>query len=95
MFRAAGEPTKIKKIVYLIVTTFLGLILSLDFHAFIEINYLNWAGSQGKLVTFYGNCALHPALQAAIWLAGAVGGFYLGLFWWRKVYVDRVWAKKI
>lgn len=94
MFKTAGEPTKFKKVVYLIASTVLGLLLSLWAHAFIEMSYLSWAGSQGRLVAFYGGCALHPALQIVIWLLGAIGGFYLGRFWWRKVYIERVWAKK-
>ena len=75
-------------------STILGILLSYLAHAVIEINYLNWLASRGEAVIFYGGCALWPPLQIALWLAGAIGGFVLGRFWWRKVYVERVWAKR-
>jgi len=92
--KTVGEPTKIKKIIYLIASTFLGLLLSLIIHAVIEIIYLNWAQGQNRIVPFYRSCSLHPLIQITLLVAGIVGGFNLGRFWWRKVYVERVWAKK-
>ena len=88
------NPTKQKHVAYIICSTILGLLLSLNAHALIEISYLSWAERHGVAVHFYGDCALHPALQYIIWALGAVGGFFLGRVWWRLVYVDRVWAKK-
>lgn len=93
-FNAPANPTKLKKTVYLISSTILGLLLSLLAHAGIEMTYLGYMMERGRAVTFYGGCALPPALQIVIWLAGAVGGFFLGRVWWRLVYVERVWAKK-
>lgn len=93
-FNGPGQPTKLKKVIYLITSTILGFFLSLIGHALIEINYLDWALSQGRLVHFYSGCALPPVLQAALWIIGGVGGFLLGHFWWRKVYIERVWAQK-
>lgn len=93
-FNAPAQPTKLKHAVYLAAATVLGLLLSFLAHAFIEMEYLSWMAAQHKVVTFYGSCALPPALQAALWLAGAVGGFFLGRFWWRKVYIERAWAKR-
>lgn len=77
---------KIKKVIYLGVSTILGLSLSLIAHSFIEIIYINKALSQGKMILFYGGCALPPLLQASLWIAGLVLGLSLGLFWWQKVY---------
>lgn len=94
-FNAPGNPTKLKKIIYLSASTILGLILSFLAHALIEISYLSWAERQGRVVTFYGGCALPAALQALLLVLGAVGGFLLGRFWWRMVYVERVWAKRV
>jgi len=93
-FNAPTNPTRLKKAVYLAASTILGILLSLIAHAIIEINYLNWALSQGKSVTFYGGCALAPTLRISLLLLGVLGGFFLGRFWWRKVYIERVWAKK-
>ena len=85
---------KFKKAVYLLSTTILGIILSFIAHAFIEIGYLNWAESHGLTVSFYNGCALLPILQITLFLFGAVGGFFLGRFWWRKIYVERAWKKR-
>lgn len=93
-FNGPGQPTKLKKAIYLITSTILGFFLSLIGHAVIEINYLDWVLSQERIVHFYGGCALPPVLQAALWIIGGVSGFLLGRFWWRKVYIERVWAQK-
>ena len=89
-----GPATKLKKIVYLIASTILGLLLSLIAHAVIEINYIKWSLSNSKEIVFYGSCTLTPTLQASIWLIGLILGFFLGLFWWQKIYVERLWSKK-
>ncbi len=93
LFKTPAEPTKIKKITYLFLYLILGAILSFLIHAFIEINYLRWAESKNTIVVFAGGCALPVWLQAVIFLAGLIGGYYPGRFWWRKLYVERVWEK--
>ncbi len=92
-FNNPENPTKLKKSVYLFASTILGVLLSFIAHALIEINYLRWAEKHNYAVTFYGGCALPWALQIGLLLAGIVGGFLLGRWWWQKVYVERVWAK--
>lgn len=84
----------LKKVVYLFSATILGVLLSIIAHALIEISYLSWAYKHNYIVTFYGGCALPPVLQAALWVAGVVGGFLLGRWWWRMVYVDKVWLAR-
>lgn len=93
-FRRPGKPTKLKQAVYLTAATILGVLLSFIMHALIEINYLRLAFERGLNVMFYNGCALPPILSLGLLLLGAVGGFLLGRFWWRWVYVDRIWAKK-
>ncbi len=93
-FNTPGEPTKLKKAVYYSASIILGLLLSLIVHAIIEIKYLAMANSQGWEVNFYFGCALLAWLQVLFWLAGAVGGYFLGSWWWRKLYIERVWEKK-
>ena len=92
-FRPPGEPTKFKKAVYLIAATILGLLLSFLFHALIEINYLKVAADQNIAVTFSDGCALALWLNISLWALGALGGFFLGRFWWRKIYIEKVWAQ--
>ena len=89
-----GKSTPLKKVIYISASVVLGLLLSFIAHAIIEINYLHQLASQGRVARFYGGCALPPALQIALLLLGAIGGYFLGCFWWQKVYVDRTWAKK-
>jgi len=94
-FNQPGKATKLKKIIYLCAAVVLGLFLGLILHALIEVSYLHWAVSRNKSIVFYSGCALPPALQLAIWMLGAISGFFLGSFWWRKLYVERVWSKRI
>lgn len=93
-FNAPGKPTRLKKVVYLSGFIILGLLLSFIAHALIEINYLQWMLNQGRVAPFYGGCALPPVLQTALWMLGAIGGFFLGRFCWQKVYIERSWEKK-
>lgn len=89
-----GQPTEFKKIIYLIASVTLGLLLSINLHALIEVKYLNWLESRGEIAKFYGGCALPPLVQILILLLGLIGGYYLGKYWWRKVYIERFWEKK-
>lgn len=93
IFGKPGKPTKIKKISYLSLAVILGMFLSLVVHSLLEMAYINYYLSASKKIVFYGSCALAPWLQIALWLFGIVGGLYLGSFWWRKLYIERVWRK--
>ncbi|RJO59115.1 hypothetical protein C4546_03885 [Candidatus Parcubacteria bacterium] len=86
--------TKLKHSIYLLATTILGGLLSLLAHAGIEAWYLNWSEQNQRVVTWYGGCALPPALQIGLILLGLAGGFWLGRFWWKMVYIEKHWAKK-
>lgn len=94
LFNAPGKPTRFKKAVYLTASIVLGLLLSFIAHMLIEINYLHWVLNQGRVASFYGGCALLPELRVALWVFGSIGGLFLGRFWWRIVYIERVWEKR-
>ena len=85
-----GKPTKIKNKIYLCASTILGILLSLIVYALFELNYLDWANSQGQYPDFQND---YLFLSFFI-ILGAIGGFFLGKFWWRKVYIEKAWAKK-
>ncbi len=87
--RQVGKPTKLKKILYTIFSIVLGLLLSFNLHALIEINYLHWATERGWTVVFYGGCALPLFLRIIIWLLGIISGYLFGRFFWRKIYIER------
>ena len=93
-FITPGKPSKSKKILYLLAWAILGLLLSILAHALIEINYIAWSLKHGYIVQFYGNCALPVIIQIMLVVDGVAGGVWLGEFWWEKVYVKRLWAKK-
>lgn len=83
--------TPVKHVVYVAFATLLGIFLSLLAHAAIEMVYLRAADRAGHIVVWYGGCALHPALQIGLVVAGGVGGFFLGRYWWRMLYVQHKW----
>jgi hypothetical protein len=90
---APRNPTKIKHAVYLAAAVVLGLLLSLFVHAGIEAGYLAWAGRAGREIVWYGGCALPPVVRIGLLIMGAIGGLYLGRYWWRLVYIERRWAR--
>lgn len=94
-FNKPGKPTELKKAVYLTASIILGLLLSFLAHVFIEVKYLALADSRGLAVNFYYGCALPLWLQALLWFLGAIGGYFLGAWWWRKLYIERAWAGKV
>jgi len=94
LFNQIGQPTKAKEITYLGLSIILGIILSFNLHALVEMLYLRWAMMENREIIFYGGCALPGWIQILIWVLGIVGGYFLGKFWWRKVYIERFWEKK-
>ena len=89
-----GKPTTLKKVIYLSASTVLGFLLSVIAHVLIELNFLLWGMRSGNLIAFSGNCLLPPLLRTSLWVFGTIGGFLVGHFWWKKVYITRIWAKK-
>jgi hypothetical protein len=84
-----GKPTKIKKIIYLTAFVVLGILLSLNFHSLLEVGYLELAARHNLTVHFYGICALPPVIQILLPVTGITLGIYFGLYWWRKIYIER------
>lgn len=92
LLNAPGSPTKTKHAIYLVSTTIMGLFLGILTHVVVESVYLEWAVNAGRQVTWYAGCSLHPLIQIGLLAVGAVGGFLLGIMWWRLVYIERKWA---
>lgn len=84
-------PTTTKHVIYLFAATVLGLLLSFLVHAGIEIAYLRWAEAHAVTIRWYRGCALHPVIQILLPVAGALGGYLLGRWWWRMVYIEQRW----
>jgi|SaaInlStandDraft_6_1057023.scaffolds.fasta_scaffold402995_1 hypothetical protein len=93
-----------KKIIYIALTTFLGLILSFLVHAIAEMSYIKYALAKGIILvdhTFFiggAYCVLPVWLQVGIFILGVGGGFYLGFRWWDYIYVQKKhlpWYKRL
>jgi hypothetical protein len=92
--RQAPKATKNKHIIYLIAAIILGLLLSVLVHVWIETTYLNSAMAHDKDITWYGGCALSWTAQIALPILGALGGYMLGRWWWRVIYIEQRWLKR-
>lgn len=86
-----------KKIIYHTACVFLGILLSYLVHAVVEIIYL----CHNQNITWYKHwgvfgCALPPVVQYILLAGGVIGGYFLGRFWWRIVYVEKRhwWLKR-
>ena len=84
-----------KRIVYILLSMFLGLLLSFFAHVALEMPALSYlveggahAGDAPVLIWTRWQ-SVHEAGTVLIALAGLVGGWFLGRYWWRLVYVER------
>lgn len=91
-FSNSKNSNRLKKATYICASTILGVLLSFLVHAIIEMGYLSWAEKNNFAVTFYRGCALPIVLQILLIVGGVVGGFHLGRYWWRMVYVESRWG---
>lgn len=81
---------KTKKTVYIILFTFLGVLLSFLAHAGIEIWYINLLVSDFQkygLGLSWGQWYLiHGAGAVILFVAGVWFGFWQGGYWWKRLY---------
>jgi hypothetical protein len=77
---------KFKKIIYISLTIFLGFLVSIIFHSLLEI-YIIVKTSFPEPNSLLGHaCFLPTYLNIAISFFGLIGGFFLGKYWYNKVY---------
>lgn len=89
-----------KRPLYLGLTTLLGVMVSYVLHAVVEVWYLSAAETRGWDVRWtkhlgLGLCALPVAAQYGLLATGLIGGFLMGRVWWRWVYVERRWGRRV
>jgi len=82
-----------KKIVYLSLFTFLGILISFLVHAGIEIPiiYLLDANFEkyGLGLTWDDWFSFHYWGSAILFTLGAIAGFWQGIYWWKIIYVEK------
>lgn len=84
-------PTKSKRVVYLVASTILGSLLGFILYDLVQILHIYLLLKFNLSLTAYQDKPLWPFLHDVFFVLGAVGGFFLGKFWWQKVYVEQVW----
>jgi len=88
-----------KKTVYILLTCFLGIILSFFVHALIEFTFLEYARAHGIRVNWNmdlgASCSLPGFVQYLIIFLGILGGYFLGQYWWRIVYIEKRFKNKV
>lgn len=83
-----------KRMIYIASSIFLGLLLSFIFHALAEVFYLEHAFNnnleiQSSYFLGVGWCALPIWVQYTFPILGIVGGYFLGIYWWKLVYIEK------
>lgn len=76
-----------KRKIYILLTMFLGLMLSQFVHTGLEMLALTWLVDTGD-ITWEAWRMLHATATVIIAVAGLVGGWFLGRHWWHVVYVE-------
>jgi len=79
-----------KKIIYIITFTILGIELQFFIHAFTEIWYINLLirdfPAYGLGFTWRQWFLIHHVASAILLIAGIALGFWQGKYWWRRIY---------
>lgn len=82
-----------KKIVYIVAFTILGILLQFLVHSFFEQNYIYFLLKDFDTYSFGFSWAqlymAHKIISALFFIGGALFGFYQGKYWWKYIYVDK------
>lgn len=85
---------KIRKIIYVVLFTILGVLVSSVLHAVIEIWYVGLLIYNFKKfsmgLSWMHLYLLHNLFTAVFFAAGAAAGFIQGLFWWKVIYEKKI-----
>lgn len=100
-FSAPPNPSKTKHVTYIAAAIVLGICVSAFVQYIIEyvlliltdVSWLNIHGYNWSIHGIFYGSLLHPVSQVLILLLGVYGGYRVGKYWWRLVYVERKWAK--
>ena len=92
------KATKTKEFTYLLAATFLGVLLSFLVHALIEMPVIWLLTSNFETfslgLTWSQWYTVHTVFGIVLFLVGIIGGFQLGRYWWRILYIEQRYNKK-
>jgi hypothetical protein len=81
---------KMKKIIYITLFTFLGILLQFLIHALVETWYIkilvNDFPRYSLGLSWSHWFLIHHIATVVLFAAGALFGFWQGKFWWRRLY---------
>lgn len=87
-----------KRAVYIISFTILGVLLQFVLHAFVEVWYINLLvldyQTYGFGLSWDDWYLIHDLAAIILAVAGLIFGFLQGRYWWKQIYVLRRWTKK-
>lgn len=95
MFNTPLKIIKIKRVVYLIAASILGILINYFIIVAIQVIYLQWILHSEKNIIFYSGYPPFLIFICGFLLAGAVWGFVVGNYWWRIIYIEQRFKKII
>jgi len=79
-----------KKVIYIILFTFLGILLQFLIHGLIEVWYIGLLTSNfvkyGFGLSWSQWFIIHHIATVILFLVGALFGFWQGKLWWKRLY---------
>lgn len=83
-----------KRTIYIISFTFLGILVQFLIHAFVEAWYISLLIKDFPAYSFgfsWENWyTIHHLFSAILFIGGALFGFWQGKFWWHKIYEENI-----
>jgi prepilin-type N-terminal cleavage/methylation domain-containing protein len=84
-----------KKTFYILLATLLGILLSFILHGLIEMGVISLLTSNFETWSLGLSWAdwflIHVWASIILLLLGAAGGYFLGVRWWRIIYIEKRW----
>jgi len=79
-----------KKIIYVFLFTFLGILVQFLIHALVEVWYIGLLledfPSYGLGFSWENWLMIHNVGAIILFLGGAILGFWQGKYWWKRIY---------
>ncbi len=89
------EASKFKHAVYLIASAILGILINYLMLVAIQVILLQWILHSEKNIIFYSGYPPFLILICVFLIMGAIGGFFIGRYWWRIIYVEQRYKQYI